>query len=75
MPFVRPQITECGALGAAILAGCATGVFNGPAEGIALFVARDRVFEPNAARHEQYREMRAKYRQLYPAMRGLLAEL
>jgi xylulokinase len=75
VPFVRPQITECGALGAAILAGCATGVFNGPAEGIALFVARDRVFEPNAARHEQYREMRAKYRQLYPAMRGLLAEL
>ncbi len=75
VPFVRPKITECGALGAAILAGCATGVFSGPAEGVARFVARDRVFEPDMARHAQYKEMHAKYRQLYPAMKDLLAVL
>jgi len=75
VPFVRPRITECGALGAALLAGCATGVFSGPAEGVAQFVARERVFEPDMTRHAQYREMHAKYRQVYPAMKGLLAEL
>jgi len=75
VPFVRPKITECGALGAAILAGCATGVFSGPAEGVARFVARDRVFEPDRERHARYQEMHAKYRQLYPALRELLAEL
>jgi len=75
VPFVRPRITECGALGAAILAGCATDVFSGPAEGVAQFVVRDRVFVPDTARHAQYREMHAKYRQLHPAMKGILAAL
>ena len=74
VPFVRPKITECGALGAAILAGCATGAFGGPAEGVARFVARDCVFEPDMARHAHYREMHAKYRQLYPAMKRLLKD-
>ncbi len=75
VPFARPKITECGALGAAILAGCATGVFSSPAEGVARFVARDRVFEPDMTRHIQYREMHAKYSELYPAMKGLLTGL
>ncbi len=75
VPFVRPKVTECGALGAAILAGCATGVFNGPAEAVIRFVARDRIFEPNMSRHAHYREMHAKYRQVYPALKGLLTEL
>ena len=75
VPFVRPKITECGALGAAILAGCADGVFSGPSEGVARFVAPDRVFEPDSAKHEQYRELHAKYLRLYPALKDLLAGL
>jgi len=75
IPFVRPKITECGTLGAAILAGVATGVFAGPKEGVEAFVARDRVFEPNTRRHEAYQDLYAQYRKVYPSMRGILAAL
>ena len=75
VPFVRPAITECGALGAAMLAGIATKVFASPQEAVDVFVQRDRVFEPDGARHQQYRELFAKYQQLYPALRELLATL
>lgn len=75
VPFVRPKITEGSVLGAAILAGAATGVFASPAEGVARFVQRDRTFEPDAGRHAVYREKLALYRELYPALRGLLARL
>lgn len=75
VPLVRPRITECGVLGASIVAGMATGVFSSPAEAVRQFVKRDRVFEPNTARHAVYREQYEKYRRLYPAMKGLLADL
>lgn len=75
VPFVRPRITECGMLGAAILAGVATHEFSGVQEGVENFVNRDRVFEPNAKRHQQYQELYQHYRQLYPAMKGLLKDL
>lgn len=72
VPFVRPAITECSVLGAAMLAGVATGEFASPAEAVARFVRRDRVFEPDAARHAAYAERVARYRQLYPALKDLL---
>jgi len=75
VPFVRPRFTECGILGAAILAGVSTGVFGSAEEGVAAFVQRDRVFEPDAARHAAYREVYSKYQRLYPALKGLLTEL
>ncbi len=75
VPFARPRILECSALGAAILAGWATGVFSSPKEGVERFVAIDRVFEPNPARHETYRDLCQKYRQLYPALENLLKQL
>ena len=72
VPFVRPAFTECGVLGAAILAGAATGRFATCAEGIARFVRRDRVFEPDAGRHAIYVERIAAYQRLYPALKDLL---
>jgi len=73
VPFIRPRITECGILGAAILAGVSTGVFKDPEEGIAQFVEHDRIFEPDRERHQAYRELYGKYQRLYPAVKGLLA--
>jgi xylulokinase len=75
VPFIRPAITEAGVLGAAILAGLGTGVYATAQEGVAKFVRRDRVFEPDAGRHAIYTERVALYRQLFPAMRKLLGKL
>ena len=73
VPFVRPRITEGSILGAAILAGTATGVFRSSAEGVAQFVKRDKVFEPNPHRHRIYQEKLEEYRELFPLLRGFLA--
>ncbi len=75
VPFIRPAITEAGVLGAAILAGLGTGLYQSPAAGVARFVTRDRVFEPDAGRHAIYAERMALYRQLFPALRDLLRKL
>ena len=75
VPFVRPRITECTVLGAAMLAGLGTGRFPSSREAVDRFVARDRVFEPDAERHAAYAEQHAKYQRLFPALRDLLREL
>lgn len=72
VPFIRPRITEGSVLGAALLAGLATGVFQSPAEGAARFVRLDCTFEPDPRRHSIYRERHAVYRQLFPRLRELL---
>jgi xylulokinase len=73
VPFVRPRITEGSILGAAILAGTATGVYRSAAEGVAQLVKRDKVFEPNPARHRLYQEKLQEYRELFPLLREFLA--
>jgi glycerol kinase len=49
VPVVRPKVTETTALGAAYLAGLATGFWKDEAE-IAAVWSRDRVFEPTLSR-------------------------
>ncbi|HUP98031.1 MAG TPA: glycerol kinase GlpK [Usitatibacter sp.] len=51
VPVVRPRVTETTALGAAYLAGLATGFWKDEAE-IASLWSRDRVFEPTLSRAE-----------------------
>jgi xylulokinase len=75
VPFVRPRITEGSLLGAAMLAGIATGVFDDAGEAAEVFVQSDRVFEPDAARHALYREKHALYRQVFDTNRELLRQL
>ncbi len=75
VPFVRPRITECTILGAAMLAGIATGALADPADATRRFVVRERVFEPDRARHERYREQHELYRRLYPALKDIQARL
>lgn len=74
-PFVRPQVTEAGALGAAILAGTGCGVFANVGEGVASMVRIERAYEPNQSLGARYSERYAHYRQIYPALRGLLHSL
>jgi xylulokinase len=68
IPVVRPRITEAGVLGAAMLAGMATGIFDSAREATARFVHPDRTFEPDGKRHAFYQEKHKRFRQLYPAL-------
>jgi xylulokinase len=69
LPFVRPRTTECSVLGAAMLAGLATGCFRDPAEAAGRFVAVERRFEPDPRRHEIYRGRLGQFRRLQEATR------
>jgi xylulokinase len=75
VPFVRPRITEASVLGAAMLAGIATGVFRNPAEAVTQFVKTDRVFEPDPIRHRIYQQKLEAYRELFPLLKDFLAKL
>jgi xylulokinase len=75
VPMLRPRITEAGTLGAAMLAGVATGVYRSPQEAVSQGVQIERTFMPDAARHAQYRERQAVFDRLYPTLRPLLTAL
>ena len=55
-------------IGAAILAGVATGVYGSPEEAVAAAVTRNRVFEPDARRHGLYREQFTRYEALLASL-------
>lgn len=74
-PLCTVKVTQAGTLGAAMLAGVATGVYRSLGKAVETLVKVDRVFEPNAARHERYREPFEKYRRIYPALKDLLWSL
>lgn len=74
-PLATVKVTEAGTLGAAILAGVATGVYRSLGEAVEAVVKVDRVFEPDPARHQRYREQFEKYRKLYPALKEILRSL
>jgi sugar (pentulose or hexulose) kinase len=68
-PFVRPKITEAGALGAAIIAGVGAGVFPSFESGVEAMVQLERTFEPDARRQQRYAGRFEEYRKLGPWLR------
>ena len=68
VPVVRPKITETTALGAACLAGLATGFWSGPQE-ITEHWALDRQFEPSLSPGERARRL-GRWRQAVARARG-----
>ncbi|MFP4485059.1 MAG: FGGY-family carbohydrate kinase, partial [Spirochaetaceae bacterium] len=63
-PCVRPEVTEAGALGSAILAGVGAGVFSGVDEAISRTIRLGPRYEPNLKMHERYIEPFEEYKQL-----------
>ena len=61
IPFVRLQVHEAGALGAAILAGTGAGLFPSLGEGVTAMVHRKDHFEPQPFQQQRYNERFAKY--------------
>jgi xylulokinase len=74
-PFVRPKITEAGALGAAIMAGVGSDVFPSYEAGVEAMVSLERIFEPDPQQHKRYESQFEKYRRLWPLMGEYLREL
>lgn len=74
-PLVRPKQTEAGALGAAILAGTATGAFSSVEDGVTAMVRTDRRFEPRPELVRAYDERYALYRRMWPLLKDYLAGL
>ena len=74
-PFVRPKVTEAGALGAAIIAGVGNGSFDSFEAGVEAMVKLDKAFEPNRDQHRRYESRFQQYRRLWPLMRTYLRDL
>jgi xylulokinase len=74
-PFVRPRITEAGALGAAIIAGVGRGIFSSYEAGVERLVHLERTFEPDPRRQELYESRFRKYKQLWPLVEEYLRDL
>jgi xylulokinase len=75
VPFTRPEITEAGSLGAAILAGVGTGVFTSHKEAVSKMVRIDTTFEPDMKKHAIYRELFQRYTKLWPLTKDYLREI
>jgi xylulokinase len=74
-PIGRPDVSECGVVGAAILAGASTGVFDSAAGAAREFAPVAHFFEPDPGRHKQYLERMAKFKALYPLLKDYLHAL
>ncbi len=69
IPIKTMASDEGAALGAAILGGCAAGVFSSVEEGCAALVRDGAVSLPDGQKHESYMGFYGIYDRLYPALR------
>lgn len=74
-PFVRPAITEAGALGAAIIAGVGSGIFSSYEAGVEAMVRLGRTFEPDMGEHTRYADWFGLYKELWPTLAKYLRTL
>jgi xylulokinase len=74
-PFIRPEITEAGSLGAAVIAGVGSGVFSSYEDAVASMVRPQRTFTPDPGRREDYERRFEKYTLLWPLMKAYLRDL
>lgn len=64
-PIRTTRTVEAAAVGSAILAGVAGGIFSSVEAGAAALVATGEVFEPDPARHAVYERERQRYEAVY----------
>ncbi|WP_035484712.1 xylulokinase [Geminicoccus roseus] len=75
-PVLRSSTVEASSLGAGICAAVGAGWFDGMKEAVASMTGRiERRIEPDALRHDRYRELLALFERLYPQLRSIYADL
>ena len=72
LPLERVQVDEGAAFGAAILAGVAAGTWPDVHTAVKATVKPRDTIDPVPDWVEVYKEQRARYRKLYPAIKGAL---
>lgn len=73
--FVRPAITEAGALGAALIAGVGCGLYPSFETAVETMVRLEREFEPDLDRHSDYRDWYELYGRFWPTAAECLRAL
>ncbi len=71
IPTISMQIKEAPSLGAAILAGIGSGVFNDIYDGTRKTVKVDQIFKPQKINNAVYQQVYEKYKSLYKLNRSL----
>jgi ribulose-phosphate 3-epimerase len=69
LPFVLTKVGDAPALGSAILATVAAGLYPDIATAIQSMVKIEKVVHPDPEQHDLYRKHYAAYKQLYPALK------
>ncbi|KAI7844200.1 hypothetical protein COHA_002334 [Chlorella ohadii] len=69
VPFILTKVADAPALGCAILAAVAAGLFPDVPAACAAMVHQDRVVQPDPQRHAEYRRHFQAYTALYPALK------
>ena len=69
--FVTYSSQDTACLGAAILAGCAVGVFESIESAVNQMVRVKKTFEPDMRNHENYKKLYKKYKLLFQSLAAL----
>ena len=69
IPVITTHSVEGGAFGAAMIAACGVGVFDGVADASETLIRETGRTDPDDANHRAYRETYALYTELYPALK------
>lgn len=64
-------VSECGCLGAAILAGVGIGEYKSVDEAVKVLVKEKEAYHPNTDMHRQYSETYGVYTEIYPTIKDL----
>jgi len=75
MPVKTVKNTEGPALGAAILAGVAAGIYKDIPSACAQVIRENEPLTPGTAEHNAYERVYSVYESLYPALKGAYSEL
>ncbi len=75
VPIKTMESDEGAALGAAILGGCAGGVYSSVAEGCERAVRAKSSIQPNMKNHEEYMKFYGMYGGIYPALKQSFEKL
>ena len=68
IPVAVPEMTEAAGMGAAILAGVASGLFQTTASAIDSHIKIKKVYQPNLETKKLFDERHCVYQELYPAL-------
>ncbi len=71
IPVAVPAVTEAAGMGAAILGGVATGVFDDPVQAINRHLTIQKVYEPDSSNKALFDERYELYKLIYPIVKGI----